>query len=105
MPGYRFLQDIVSQTLSLERKRITEIIEQSLEESTRAFLNYLYVNRDGVYAITALKHEPKDFSLKELKKEIVRSQSLAVLYQTARKLMPELGISNDSVTYYAKETW
>lgn len=101
VPGYSFLQDIVSQTLSLERKRITEIIEQSLEESTRAFLNDLYVNRDGVYAITALKHEPKDFSLKELKKEIVRSQSLAVLYQTARKLMPELGISNDSVTYYA----
>jgi len=101
VPGYSFLQDIVSQTLSIERKRITEIIEQSLDGSTRSFLDELYVNREGVYAITTLKHEPKDFSLKELKKEIARSQSLAALYQTTRKLMPELGISNDSVTYYA----
>jgi len=101
VPGYSFLQDIVRKTLAIERKRITEIIERSLEENTRAVLDKLYVNREGVYAITALKHEPKDFSLKELKKEIVRSQSLAALYQTSRNLLPELCISNDSVTYYA----
>ena len=101
VPGYSFLQDIVRKTLATERKRITEIIERSLEKNTRAALDELYVNREGVYAITALKHEPKDFSLKELKKEIARSRSLAALYQTTRNLLPELGISNDSVTYYA----
>jgi len=101
VPGYSFLQDIVSQALATERKRITEIIERSLDKNTRAVLDELYVNRDGVYAITALKHEPKDFSLKELKQEIARSRSLAGLYQIARNLLPELGISNDSVTYYA----
>jgi len=101
VPGYSFLQDIVSQALATERKRITEIIERSLDKNTRAVLDELYVNRDGVYAITALKHEPKDFSLKELKQEIARSRSLAGLYQTAHNLLLELSISNDSVTYYA----
>ena len=101
VPGYSFLQDVVSQTLATERQRITEIIERSLDEKTQAVLDDLYVSRDGIYAITALKHEPKDFSLKEMKAEIARCQSLAALYQTTHNLLPALAISNDSVAYYA----
>ncbi len=101
VPGYSVLQDIVSHALATERQRITKIIERSLDDKTRTVLDALYVNRDGVYALTALKHEPKDFSRKELKQEITRSRSLAGLYQTSHHLLPELGISNDSVAYYA----
>ena len=32
IPGYSFLQDIVSQTLAIERRRLTKIIERSLDE-------------------------------------------------------------------------
>jgi TnpA family transposase len=101
VPGYSLLQDMVSQVLAIERQRITEIIEHSLDEQTRTVLDSLYVSRDGIYTITALKHEPKDFSLKEMKAEISRCQSLTALYQTAHNLLPILGISNDSVTYYS----
>jgi TnpA family transposase len=101
VPGYSFLQDVVSQTLAAERERITEIIERSLDDKTRAVLDGLYVSREGIYAITALKHEPKDFSLKEMKSEIARCRSVATLYQTTHDLLPALGISNDSVAYYA----
>lgn len=62
VPGYNFLQDVVSQTLAIERQRITEIIERSLDDKTRTVLDDLYVSREGIYAITALKHEPKDFT-------------------------------------------
>jgi len=101
VPGYSFIQDIVSQTLATERQRITEIIARSLDEKTRTVLDDLYVSRTGLYGITALKHEPKDFSLKEMKAEISRCRSLTALYQTAHDLLPALGISNDSVAYYA----
>ncbi len=100
-PGYSFLQDVVSQALVTERERIAEIINCSLDKKTRIALDNLYTNRDGVYAITALKQEPKDFSLKEMKSEIARCRSLVELYQTAHKLLPVLEISNDSVAYYA----
>jgi len=101
VPGYSFLQDIVSQALATERQRITEIIEDSIDEKTRKALDDLYVSRNGIYGITALKHEPRDFSLKEMKAEIARCRSLMVLYQTTKDLLPTLGISNDSVVYYA----
>src|SRR3954453_11958822 len=54
-----------------------------------------------MYALTPLKHDPKDFSLREMKREMERSQSLATLYGTAKALLPELDISNDSLAYSA----
>jgi Domain of unknown function (DUF4158) len=100
-PGYSFLQDIVSQALTTERVRLTAILEHRLDRATLDALDALYFDRDGLYAITPLKREPKDFSAREMKREIARCQSLEALYRTARTLLPELDISNDSVAYYA----
>ena len=101
VPGYSFMQDVVSQALAAERARLTAVLEQRLDKATVEALDALYVERDGIYAITPLKHDPKDFSLGETKREIARSRSLATLYRTAKTLLPELGISNDSLAYYA----
>ena len=100
-PGYSFLQDIVSQALADERQRLTAILERTLDTEARAALDSLHSERDGIYAITALKREPKDFSRREMRREIAREIALATLYRKARDLLPELGISNDSVAYYA----
>lgn len=101
VPGYSFLQDAVSQALADERARLTAILEGRLDQATLKALDALYVVRDGMYAITPLKRDPKDFSLREMKREIARSQSLETLYRTAKALLPQLDISNDSVAYYA----
>jgi hypothetical protein len=101
VPGYSFMQDAVSQALADERARLTAILEGRLDNATLKALDALYVEHDGRYAVTPLKRDPKDFSLREMKREIARSQSLETLYRTAKTLLPELGISNDSVAYYA----
>lgn len=101
VPGYSFLQDVVSQALAAERNRLNALLEGRLNKATVMALDALYVERNGVYAATALKHDPKDFSLRETKREIARSRSLATLYGTAKTLLPELGVSNDSLAYYA----
>ncbi|MGO8733179.1 MAG: DUF4158 domain-containing protein [Terriglobia bacterium] len=95
VPGYSFLQDVVSQALAAERDRLTALLEGRLTKATVVALDALYVERNGVYAATALKHDPKDFSLRETKREIARSRSLATLYGTAKTLLPKLGVSND----------
>jgi hypothetical protein len=91
----------VSQALTTERVRLTAILEHRLDRATLDALDALYVDRDGLYAITPLKRDPKDFSAREMKREIARCQSLEALYRTARTLLPELDIANDSVAYYA----
>ena len=101
VPGYSFLQDIVSQALATERTRLTTILAHRLDAATQAALDALYVERDGQYPITPLKRDPKDFSTREMKREIARCRSLEPLYRTAQTLLPELDISNDSIAYYA----
>ena len=101
VPGYSFMQDLVSQVLADERARLTGILETRLDEATLKAIDALYVERDGMYVVTPLKRDPKDFSLHEMKTEINRSKSLETLYRTAKALLPELGISNDSIAYYS----
>ena len=101
VPGYSFLQDTVSQALANERTRLTAILEMRLDAATIEALDALYIERDGMYAVMPLKRDPKDFSLREVKREIARGQSLDTLYRSAKTLLPELGTSNDSVAYYA----
>ncbi|MCK4815834.1 Tn3 family transposase, partial [bacterium] len=55
----------------------------------------------GLYEITLLKHEPKDFSLKEIGREISRGKQIYHLYCLAKRLLPHLLISNESIKYYA----
>src|SRR5262249_54983207 len=45
--------------------------------------------------------DPKDFSRSEMRREMARGRLLEPLYRTAMALLPELGISNDSIAYYA----
>ncbi len=91
----------MSQTLADERTRLTTILEERLDPITLKALDALYLVRDGTYAVTPLKRDPKDFSLSEIKREIARSQSLETLYRTAKALLPQLDISNDAIAYYA----
>ena len=67
VPGYSFLQDAVSQALADERARLTAILEERLDHATLEALDALYLVRDGMYAVTPLKRDPKDFSLREMK--------------------------------------
>ena len=56
---------------------------------------------EGLYQLTILKHEPKDFSQKELRQEGERRRFFQPLYKFARTFLGAAGLSNDSVRYYA----
>jgi hypothetical protein len=51
-PGYSFLQDVVSRALGKERGRLTSLLDDRLDETTRKMLDRLYLERDAGYAIT-----------------------------------------------------
>ena len=67
----------------------------------RETLNILLSDSEGLYEVTQLKREPKDFSLGEIKREIHRGEQIHNLYRLAEKLLPHLLISNESIKYYA----
>jgi TnpA family transposase len=100
-PGYRFLQDTVRKALTYEQNRLVLIMQSHLEQSHINTLNKLLEDSTGLYVITQIKHEPKDFSIGEIKREIQRGKQIQPLYFFAQELLPKLKVSNESIKYYA----
>lgn len=100
-PGYSVMQSLVGQALTHEQERLATLVSQLLPPPERATLDQLLEARSGPYEITQLRREPKDFSAKELKREVQRGAHLRPLYQLAQRLLPQLSLSNESIKYYA----
>ncbi|MEM6867800.1 MAG: Tn3 family transposase [Cyanobacteria bacterium J06629_19] len=100
-PGYSVLQNIVSGAIVNEQSRLSQIVHDYLEETEVAALDQLVADAPGLYEITQLKREPRDFSLGEIKREIFRGEQIQTLYPLAQRLLPALDISNESIKYYA----
>ncbi|HCY35509.1 MAG TPA: Tn3 family transposase, partial [Candidatus Margulisbacteria bacterium] len=101
-PSYSFMQEtVVGKALTYENNRLITMMRNHLKQPDIEALKQLLEDSQGLYEITQLKHEPKDFSLGEIKREIQRGKQIQSLYQLTQKLLPELGISSESVKYYA----
>jgi hypothetical protein len=100
-PGYTVLQDLVTKAVSHERRRVTHLLGQAITPQVEKQLQALLESDEGLYQLTILKHEPKDFSHKELRQEGERRRFFQPLYEFARTFLAAAGLSNDSVRYYA----
>jgi hypothetical protein len=101
VPGYSFMQETVGKAITYEQNRLIAIMRNYFTQTDTEALKQLLKDSSGLYEITQLKHEPKDFTAGEIKREIDRGKQIQPLYRFAQKLLPKLGISNESVKYYA----
>lgn len=101
IPGYSFLQDTIGQALNYEQNRLINITRHYLTACEVKDLKKLLEDSSGLYEITLLKHEPKDFSASEIKREISRGQKIRHFYNLAQSVLPNLTISNESIKHYA----
>jgi len=100
-PAYSILQDMIGDVLQREKERLIAIAKAHLTVEQVAALNSLLANPRGLYEITRLKREPKDFSNKEIAREVKRGKQIKPLYEAVQNILPHLDISNESIKYYA----
>src|SRR5215470_4122502 len=100
-PGYTVLQELISKALTEEQQRLSTVVRTQLQPVDITALQRLLDDAPSLYALTQLKHEPRDVSLSEIKREIQRGTQMAPLYTLAQRVLPDLEISNESITYYA----
>jgi TnpA family transposase len=101
LPGYSFLQDVISKALLVEIYRLQLLLKNKLTSNEIKKLEDLLTDSTGFYEITNLKREPRNFSFSEMKKEIGRGEKIKEIYQRAKEILPTLEISNQSIAYYA----
>lgn len=101
VPIYSFMQDMIGQVITHEQNRLISLMQNHLRQVDIKALDRLLEDSSGLYEITLLKHEPKDFSASEIKQEMERGKQILQLYHLAQELLPKLNISNESIKYYA----
>jgi len=102
VPGYTTLQDIISKALSFEQQRIKRILKKQLSPEEEKELLQLIQSKDSFYAVTSLKKMPKNFKPTAIYNEINHYQNYSYLYQVAKRILPALKISNNSIIYFAE---
>lgn len=100
-PGYTYLQDMVGRIVSGERRRIIRLLGRALTPAVEQQLEALLQADEGMYRISILKREPKDFSYAELRREVERRKFFQQLYEFGQTFLASAGLSNESVKYYA----
>src|SRR5258708_28516153 len=101
-PGYTLLQEeLVGKALTAEVRRLATMLHTLLSSEECVALDSLLTSTDELSTITLLKRQPKDFSLGEMRREMARGEQLVQLYTLARRIVPQLGISREGITYYS----
>lgn len=101
LPSYRFMQETISKALLDQQQRLITLMRDHLTPPDMEALQRLLADAPGLYEVTQLKREPRDFSASEIKRELRRGEQIQSLYRLAQRLLPLLGIPNESVKYYA----
>ena len=99
--GYTTLQELVSETLSAERRRLDGLLAEVLDDAAKAALAQLLVRDDTLSQLAALKQDAKDFGWRQMAREREKRATLEPLHGIAKALLPKLGISQQNLLYYA----
>lgn len=100
-PGYTVMQGLVSQAVTGEQQRLTDILQQVLQAADTTTLDTLLAQAEERYPLTQLKQEPADTTRRAMREEIERATLLRPLAALAERIVPILAISPEAVGYYA----
>jgi len=100
-PGYTTLQELVSETLSAERRRLGGLLSEVLDDASKAALVQLLIRDETLSQLAALKQDAKDFGWRQMIREREKRALLEPLHRIAKALLPKLGVSQQNLLYYA----
>jgi hypothetical protein len=100
-PGYTTLQELISETLSSERRRLGGLLAEILDDATKATLAQLLVRNDTLSQLAALKQDAKNFGWRQMIREREKRTLLEPLHRIAKALLSKLGVSQQNLLYYA----
>ena len=100
-PGYTTLQELISETLSTERRRLGGLLAEVLDDPAKVALAKLLVRDDTLSQLPALKQDAKRFGWRQMIREREKRTLLEPLHRIAKALLPKLGVSQQNLLYYA----
>lgn len=100
-PGYTTLQTIISSAINVERKRLALIIQNDLTDEDKNILQSLLIEEGTLSKLAAIKQDAKDFKFHMMTEERQKMVTLAPIYQIAKRMIPNLKLSQQNMHHYA----
>ena len=100
-PRYTTLQMIISEILNKERQRLKNLLNLTLDDSSRSALQKLLLEENTLSGLAALKQDAKDFKLRMITTERQKLATIRPLYYLAKTVLPQLQLSKQNIHYYA----
>lgn len=100
LPSYTILQDIISLSISIELKRIENILRDNIPDIVDTFLSSM-TKSVSITNLSSFKVAPKNFKYLEIKAECIKSHTYLEYYKLSKQLIDKLEISPKCIRYYA----
>jgi TnpA family transposase len=100
-PGYSTLQSLIGDALAVERQRLEQLVGVSLSDTACTALRKLITREDTLSGLASIKQDAKHFGYRMMVLERQKYATLVPLYTIAKSLLPNLGISQLNIAYYA----
>lgn len=101
LPGYTTLQDIITVTLSSERKRIESILEKKMTILTKERLLEISNTHGLLNSLSTQKGSAKDFSPTDVGNEIATHSAIKEIFSELKSLIRHLELSQGNLAFYA----
>jgi TnpA family transposase len=100
IPAYTSLQTLIGNILTEEEQRLGTIINEHLPQYAKKIIANLLTTDEGLYAIPALKADPKGFKTRELQGELDKYHKCKHLFTACKVILPKFNISKNNINYY-----
>jgi len=101
IPSYSRLQKIVSSALQAEHLRTENLLHSKMPEKLTTKIEQIISAKGSVSLLTTIKTLPKDFTRKELTKEIATFKLIKEIYPSVTQVIEKLRLSKRNIDYYA----
>lgn len=101
LPAYSSLQTIISKAIAAENERTSITLRTILSKSLKERLNTILTSEDSNALLTTIKKLPKDFTHREMSKEIEVFKFIEEIYPDVEKAIKQLVLSNSNIDHYA----
>ena len=101
IPAYSTLQLIVTAALQSEQLRTEKLLQSQVPKRLAKKIEHLTSSKEPISLLTTIKTLPKDFTHKELVKEITTFKLIKEIYPDVTKVVKKLKLSKKNVDYYA----
>lgn len=101
LPGYTTLQDLITNTLAIERQRTENILRRNMSDDTKQKLEAVLSTKGVLNSLSAYRGSIRNFTPTDINRELESHALIQGIYPELKSLIKTLSLSHGNMDHYA----